>query len=108
MLTRIISGLPKWTLLRFLLHEAGLPPLDYLLDLNSQRYSIRVILSPYDHLCKTKLLMFVKNPTNPPKSGTGLRRIADLIMKLTGPDAPLEYATHHYLTLMDPPRDRAK
>lgn len=79
-LAMIITGLPKWTPLHFLLQEAGLPPLDYLLDLTSQQYSIRIILSPDDNLCKAKLLKFMKNPMIPPKPGTGLHCIADLIL----------------------------
>lgn len=99
-LARIITGLPKWTLLRFLLQEAGLPPVDYLLDLTSQRYGIRIILSPDDHPCKTKVLEFMRKPTDPPKSGTGLHRIADLILELTRKDARLKDTIHHQLSLM--------
>lgn len=59
-MARIITGLPKWTPMRFLLQEAGMPPLEYLLDLTSQWYGIRVLLNPDDHPCKQRLLSYVK------------------------------------------------
>lgn len=82
-LARFITGLPKWTPLRFLLGEAGLHPLDLLLDQASQRYGIRIHLSPDDHPCKEPLLYFLGKNQKHVENGTGLQRIVDLLKRLT-------------------------
>lgn len=97
-LARIISGLPKWTPRRFLLAEAGLPPLDLLLDQASQRYGVRILHNPDNHPCKKPLLYFLEKYQANAENGTGLHRIADLLKRLTKNGPKLEDTTTPQLT----------
>ncbi|KAL0630670.1 hypothetical protein Q9L58_010481 [Maublancomyces gigas] len=67
LVTRTITGLPRWTPLRILLREAGMPPIDLLLDKIFQQYGIRTIRQKAEHQY-TRIL-----------TGTGLQRIANLM-----------------------------
>lgn len=55
-IVRIITSLDKWTPLRLLHTEAGMPPLDRLLSPTSMRYGICILLTANDHPCKPLLL----------------------------------------------------
>lgn len=92
----LITGLPKWTPRRFLLAEAGLPPLDLLLRRASQQYGIRILLSKDNHPCKKPLLQAIRNPNPKPKSTKeiGLAQIAALLLELTHEGPDLEDRAH--------------
>lgn len=100
---RIITGLLKWTSMGILLHETGMLPLEYLVDLTSQRYGIPILLSPDDHACKHKLLEFIKEITTPAKPGAGLRQITNRVLDLIGTGDPLEATTHQQESPMGAP-----
>lgn len=102
-LARVITGLPKWTQLQFHLQEARMAPLDLLLDLASQRYGVRIILSLDDHPCQNKLLEFINTPAQPTKSVTGLNQIAQLLLELLGPNTKMENPGHQQLDPMEYP-----
>lgn len=72
-IARTITGLPKWTPSRILLPEAGLAPLDLLLDLHSTRYGVRILLATDDHPCKQTLRKHLSHTYPTP---TGLVRWA--------------------------------
>lgn len=55
-IARYITNLPRWTKTTKLLAEAGLPPLQPLLDFRSRRYGIRTLLLDDRHPAKTLLL----------------------------------------------------
>lgn len=80
-IARAITGLPKWTPRRFLLAEAGLPPLDPHLDTASQSYTIRSLFPPDDCHYKT-ILASLKEANLANLHGVGLRRLAKLLRNL--------------------------
>lgn len=79
-IARLITGLPRYSQLRFLLKEAGLPPLDLLLDSLARRDGVRVLRQNDDHPCKSTLLAKLNEP--PKKSTTGLHKISCSLREL--------------------------
>lgn len=94
---RIITGRPKWTPLRKLLPEAGLPPLNLLLDLHSRHYEVPVLQAPDDHPCKPILRDPIGTTPSTHKVGCGLRRIADLIHDMIPATGRIKADTTHHL-----------
>lgn len=101
-IARVVTGLPKWTPLPALLMEAGMPPLNLLLDYTTQRYGVRTLLADDTHLCK-KILLERINTQRTPTHGTGFQRVANLLRELTTQDTPLEDTSHHGLPVMEAP-----
>lgn len=81
-IARYITNLPKWTKTTKLLLEAGLPPLQPLLDFRSGRYGIRTLLLDDGHPAKTLLLDNMARPRHT-KERAGMGRIADLNKDVT-------------------------
>ncbi|KAL0630439.1 hypothetical protein Q9L58_010714, partial [Maublancomyces gigas] len=79
-----------------------MPPIDLLLDKTTQRYGIRILLSPDDHPCKKLLLAFLRQ-SKPAIDGTGLRRVCDVMKRLIPSSPQIEDPTHHKLEWMAPP-----
>lgn len=77
-LARIITGLPRWTHIPKLLREAGLPPMEALLDNHSRQYGMRILLSDDTHPCKKRLLTILASP-QPDTTRCGLTRIGKLL-----------------------------
>lgn len=98
----MITGLPRWCPTPLLLQEAGLAPLDPLLNAKSQQYGIRLILAGDDHPCKQLLLAYLK-PAQPEKHQTGLQRIAGLLSLLLRDKPILENPRHHSELVLTPP-----
>lgn len=101
-IAQVITSLPKSTRLPALLLRAGMPPLDLLLDYNTQQYRVRILLADDTHLCK-KILIQRINARRAPTHGTGLQRVADLLREHTAQDTPLEDTSHHSLLVMKAP-----
>lgn len=77
-LARLITGLSKWTPIAIVLNQAGMSPLPLFLDKHSQKYCIRIHLSPHNHPCKETLLQHLRT-LQKRENLTGLRRIAHLL-----------------------------
>lgn len=82
-MARQITGLPKSTSIIPLLYEAELPPLDPYFDMISQRYSIRILLSKDNHLCKKTIVRLMSSQGQFPRNGAGLHRIASVAINLS-------------------------
>lgn len=102
-IARIITGLPKWTPIKFLLAEAGLPPLDLLLTQPSQRYGVRIMRSKDDHLCKKQLLRALGKTEPIAQKDAGLQRIANLLKEIIKQEPARENTTHHTLGTREDP-----
>lgn len=76
---RHITGLPRWTPIKFVL-EACLPPLKTILDQLSRSYGIRVLTACDSHPCKKQL----QSAMTGPQSTVGLLRIATLLKNAFG------------------------
>lgn len=103
-IARIITGLPKWTALRLLHNEAGMPPLDLLLSRHAVRYGVRILLAGDDHPYKPLLLQCIQPVTAAIRPNcTSLQRIADLLQHVLDEGAELEDSSHHDLQPVTPP-----
>lgn len=60
--SRIMRGLPNGNPIGKFLPEACLSPLEAILDITSQRYGIRILLSPNDHPCKPTVTKLIRSP----------------------------------------------
>lgn len=78
-LARLISNLPLCTRTDLLLCSASLPPLELLLNHTSRKYSTRILQGPNNHPNKPLLMEALKRPLD---KGTGLRRIAYLLLAI--------------------------
>lgn len=88
-MARTITSLPRWNPLGAILREAGLAPVHLLLDRMSQAYGLRVLCQEDDHPCKKPLIRLLSSrPTA--ETGTGLQRIAELLLPLADNALPLE------------------
>lgn len=76
-------------------------PLPLLLNKHSQKYGIRVLLSPNDHLCKNILIQHLRTPQTR-ENLTGLRRIAQVLSAIFVDD-DMEDPTIHSIATLPPP-----
>lgn len=104
-LARIITSLPQWTPLRFLYKEAGMPPLNMLLDHMSQAYGVRTICQKDIHPCKSPLLRMVMASNTKPQNGRGLQGIADLVRELIQDDLALEDIDYDHNAFLPEPEN---
>lgn len=100
-MARTITGLPKWTPTHLLLKEAGLPPLDLLLDCKSQQYGVRVLLLPDTYPCKRALTLAMTQPSS--KNQAGFIRIAHLVQNKIVSRPRLESTQTNTFPLLPPP-----
>lgn len=104
-MARLITGLPKWTPLRLLLAEAGLPPLHLLLDYFSQRYRMRILCNKDQHPCKKPLLKLLLQKRER-SNGAGLQTISDLLVEISPDPSKLQNTTDIKEKFLPPPQHR--
>lgn len=92
---RLITALPSFTRTDKLLCAASIPPLNLLLDLKSQLFGIRLLLSPDSHPNKISL------QSATPLKVVGIGRIRALLEQLIPPGADLENPSQplHFMDL---------
>ncbi|KAL0630690.1 hypothetical protein Q9L58_010459 [Maublancomyces gigas] len=105
-IARCITGLPKWTAIPALLSEPSHASLESLLDRNSRKYGIKILLAEDDHPCKETLLWYMTAQSNG-ASKTGLQRIADLLKDIFA-NSWMEDTTHHHCEFLAQPHISAQ
>lgn len=98
-LARDITALPKWTAIKLLLNEAGLPPIGLLLNSKSRPYGITILLAPDSHPCKGRLLQCLASHSSE-RYVNGLRRIARLPHDIFTNEKMEDTSDHHRTTLL--------
>lgn len=86
-----------WTPIQTFLQQAGIPPLDLLLDQAIQRYVIQLLLRPDAHRYKAHLVALLASLRRNHLPGTGLRRVADLVQDLYTETSKQESTGNHAL-----------
>lgn len=86
-----------------------MPPLNRILDYNTHRYKVRILLTKDNHPCKQLLLQEINTPQLP-THGTGLRPVVDLLKEFTNKYTTLKDTTHHSIPVTEAPdmSDREK